>query len=239
MRAEDFSFSPATDVTFTEHGTPEQIAQLYAALAKAQGAFGPVHRSRTVTVKMREGGAYSFAYAPLEDLLAATRPALVANGLAVLTPIVRRDPRSALIVVYISHAGGAAMAFAFTFEPRPEVKDLGGQITYLRRYAYSAALNLAADDDEDDAPPEPAATTTVSQRPAKSTPSDDDMPSSSDIEKYDAGLATAKGLGIDTLPFERLPTMNRWQLRALAEQLSAEIAKVRKGATGAKHDPVR
>ena len=54
-------------------------ADLYAALVKAQGEFQPI-------VKNRDGqsGHRTFKYADLDELIQKTRPALVANGLAVM-----------------------------------------------------------------------------------------------------------------------------------------------------------
>ena len=57
--------------------------QLNEALAKAQGEFPPIPREKTVTVKTKTGGSYSFAYAPLDAILSACRPVLAKNGLAI------------------------------------------------------------------------------------------------------------------------------------------------------------
>jgi hypothetical protein len=144
-----YGVGPPATCGYTEHGSPEALGKLYAALADAQSHFGEIHRSREV-----KAGSYSFRYAPLEDLLAATRPALAAQGLAVLTPIVSTDGVLARVLATIVHKDGARLAFAFAFKATGAMKDIGGQVTYARRYAYSALLNLAADDDEDDVPSE-------------------------------------------------------------------------------------
>lgn len=134
--------------SFEERGTPEQLAALYGALARAQAKFNPIHRSKNVTIKS-DKGAYSFAYAPLEDLLAATRQALAEEGLAVLTPAGRTGGAPCVRTI-LSHQDGARLIATFEFQPLPDIKQLAGQFTYLRRYGYSALLNLASDDDADD-----------------------------------------------------------------------------------------
>ena len=62
-----------------EQPTPTQSAEtgaIVASLAKAQGAFLPVHRNRTVEVNLKDGkGKYTFAYATLDSVLDATRKA--------------------------------------------------------------------------------------------------------------------------------------------------------------------
>ena len=61
-------------------GTP----QLNAALAKAQGSFLPIIKSKTVNVTGKDGRAgYTFVYAELSDVIAATVPALSKNEIAV------------------------------------------------------------------------------------------------------------------------------------------------------------
>lgn len=150
---------PSGGADYREIGSEAQLGELYGALAKAQAAFAPVHRSKTVTIRTREGAAYTFSYAPLEDLLAATRPALGAVGLSVLTPIVRTDVSGeAAVLVVVAHAAGARIISRFSFAPTGDMKMVAGQITYLRRYGYSAMLNLAADDDAEDDGTAPAPT---------------------------------------------------------------------------------
>lgn len=149
---------PATETQravgdYQEMGTDEQIGKLYMALGMAQAQFGEIKRSKTVSVRMREGGTYTFSYAPLEDLLHATRQALTENGLALLTPIARTaGGGDAKVITILAHKDGARVIATFSFPPKADIKDLAGQITYLRRYSYSALLNLAADDDDDNRP---------------------------------------------------------------------------------------
>ncbi|KSR09690.1 hypothetical protein [Pseudomonas aeruginosa] len=38
------------------YGTPEQVAQLYAAFAKAQGAFEPIAKNREVEIPIKDKG---------------------------------------------------------------------------------------------------------------------------------------------------------------------------------------
>ncbi len=138
---------------YTERGTDEQLAKLYGALATSQGAFLPIDKNKTVTIQPREGRAYSFAYADLSTLITATRPALSANGLAVMTPIVRcENEQMSKVLCIIAHADGARIVATFCFTPNGDMKTLAGTQTYLKRYSYSSMLCLAADSDADDIP---------------------------------------------------------------------------------------
>lgn len=127
-------------------GERQAKAKLAAALAKAQGEFKPVAKNRAVQIKMREGGTYRFEYADLEQLISATRPALAANGLAVVQRITEDVLTTELI-----HADGGVLASCCEL-PRmgQDIKAYGAAITYLRRYAYGALLCISADDDLDE-----------------------------------------------------------------------------------------
>lgn len=124
-----------------------EMGKLASALAKAQAAFLPVEKTRTVKVKMRAeagGGTYSFSYAPLDTVLAATRPALAANGLALTQLIVHEE-----LVTLLMHEAGGSLEARSALPKLAKMQDLGGAITYLRRYAIQAILGVAAEEDDD------------------------------------------------------------------------------------------
>jgi hypothetical protein len=128
----------------------EKMPELFAALAKAQGEFAPIAKNRSVTIQPKEGRAYHFRYADLEAILAAVRPALAANGLALVQPVDDRD--GAKLVTALMHASGAALVSA-TQIPKigdRDPKQYGALLTYLRRYMVTALLGVAADDDLDE-----------------------------------------------------------------------------------------
>lgn len=124
------------------------MAALYAALSKAQGAFQPIVKNRDVEITMKSGGRYRFRYADLEEILTKTRPALSANGLALIQTI-----NGSNLVCQLVHADGGVITSEV---PMPSVRDLGdpksfgAAITYLRRYLVTAMLGVAADDDLDE-----------------------------------------------------------------------------------------
>ena len=135
---------------YHEFGTPEQVTALYAALGAAQGKFGQIKRSKEVYIRSEKGN-YKFAYAPLEDLIAATRPALTEVGLTVLTPAIN-ESLGAKVLIILAHKDGGRLVSEFRFMPANDIKQTAGVITYVRRYGYSSILCLAADDDADDHP---------------------------------------------------------------------------------------
>lgn len=127
-------------------------AALYGALAKAQGAFQPIVKNRDVTIAMKAGGSYRFRYADLEEIIAKTRPALSANGLA-LIQTVEHGQQGPLLVCRLMHAQGGMIASEVSMPTARDLGDpkaFGAAITYLRRYMVTAMLGVAADDDLDE-----------------------------------------------------------------------------------------
>lgn len=141
---------PAPD--FEERGTDAQLTELYAALAAARGEFGEIRRS--AEVKIDGKASYKFKYAPMEELLAATVPALSKHGLIVMLPFMRTMDDAAKQLLIIAHRAGARLVFTFPFHAAGDVKIFGGQTTYYQRYMYRSALSLAADADLDEIPDE-------------------------------------------------------------------------------------
>jgi hypothetical protein len=124
------------------------MAALYAALAKAQGAFQPIVKNRDVEITMKSGGRYRFRYADLEEILTKTRPALSANGLALIQTV-----HEGRLVCSLVHADGGSMSSTVDMPSARDLgdpKSFGAAITYLRRYLVTAMLGVAADDDLDE-----------------------------------------------------------------------------------------
>lgn len=188
---------------FEERGTDVQLAALYGALATARGAFAPITKRREVTVKMRSGDKYTFAYADMDELLQATTPALAANGLAFMSPFTRMQPGVMTQRVILAHAGGARLVFTFKSSPPDgeDLKTLGGYQTYLTRYAYRSVLALSGGEDADDMPQEQGRNEQVAQARDKAAPSKPAAPAQRPppqapdrriVPSNDAGIAELK-----------------------------------------------
>jgi ERF superfamily len=123
----------------------EPMRALNAALVAAQSEFPPIERSKTVNVRTREQGTYSFSYAPLDAILEKTRPALTKHGLALTQQLTATGLRTEL-----RHKDGAKIGGTFPLPHTPtSAQQLGSLLTYLRRYAIVALLGVAAEDDDD------------------------------------------------------------------------------------------
>ena len=131
----------------------DPLAQLYGALAKAQGDFLPLAKNREVEIAMSKGGRFRFRYADLEAVLASTRPAMAKHGLSVHQVVegVPNTPSSELVTV-LAHEGGGTVRSVMPLPSNHggDIKSFGATLTYLRRYALTSLLCIAADDDLDE-----------------------------------------------------------------------------------------
>ena len=121
---------------------------LFGALATAQGEFTDVER--TLKAKIESTRAkYEYAYAPLDEVLSAVRPALSKNGLAIMQfPF---TSRGALTVrTMLGHSSGEWMENDLAIGmASSDPQSLGSAITYLRRYALMSNLGVAPAYDDD------------------------------------------------------------------------------------------
>lgn len=134
---------------------PRSIEKLAAALAKAQGAFTTIAKTRTVKVRTKNratgefSGEYEYSYAELDAVIAATRPALSANGLAAVQSV-KSDGKKVRIVTELLHESGQRLILGvLDLDGDGTPQGMGSVITYGRRYSLAAALCVAAESDDD------------------------------------------------------------------------------------------
>lgn len=127
---------------------PEVMAPLFEAWAKAQAEFGSVKATSRVTFKNVD-----FKFAPLSDILGVVRPALNKFGLT-LTQRTKHIPfgngNGLKVVTTLLHESGASYAIESVpvFYNVNDIKNLGAQVTYLRRYEVKTLLGIEADSEE-------------------------------------------------------------------------------------------
>ncbi len=138
----------------------DQLDQIAAAMAKAQGEFASPEQNRTVVVQPKDGGrSYEFAYSTLDNVIKSVRGPLAANGLWFTQDVEEVDGKdehgNPVIVPYletcIMHASGQWMRgrIKLRFEKLTN-QGVGSAISYMRRYALLSALGIASDFEDDD-----------------------------------------------------------------------------------------
>ena len=123
---------------------------LVAALAKAQSVITAPARNRVVTVRTRTGGSYTFRYATLDHIIEGIRKPLTDNGLW-FTQIIERDEdgKYRLVTRLLHESGEAIESHTPLLVEDKGNQAFGSSLTYMRRYALTALLGIAADEDDD------------------------------------------------------------------------------------------
>lgn len=129
--------------------TSQSIATLAASLALAQAKFEPIKRTEKVDYATT-AGRKKYNYAPLEEVIAATRKALSENGLAVLQITNEIVESTFVLETLITHKSGEWIKGKMTVAAYPaNPQQQGSALTYARRYALSAILGVASEEDDD------------------------------------------------------------------------------------------
>lgn len=125
------------------------LAALFGALAEVAAEIENPSKTSKARIPTKQGGAFEFKYAPLDAIIAQTRPLLARHGLCVIQYPVDVGTRAGVSTWIVHSKGGAFDCGIVSLAVGDDPKALGAAITYLRRYAYCAALNIAADEDAD------------------------------------------------------------------------------------------
>jgi hypothetical protein len=135
----------------------EQINELAAALAKAQGEFG-------VARKSADNPFFKSKYADLAEVVSACRAQLSKHGLAVIQQVLR-DEAGVFLRSTLAHSSGQWIASEYAVRPMRVVKDregrateveandpqsVGSALTYARRYSWAALTGVVTDSEDDD-----------------------------------------------------------------------------------------
>ena len=131
----------------------ESIAQLAAALAKAQGELVNPEKSLVATIKSEGAAEQTFRYAPLSSGLDIVRKTLGQQGIAVMQTT-STDPAAGVIMLttMLAHASGEWIASDWPVCPITETAvphRMGAALTYARRYALFTLVGIAGEDDMD------------------------------------------------------------------------------------------
>lgn len=122
---------------------------IFTALAKAQGEFPSVPKNKSYSL----GKGKPIRYADLESVISAVRPVLAKYGIAVTQNVKHEDGKVGVETVLL-YGEGQSLSNGFVFAP-PQgggngvLQQLGGALTYLRRYSLCSALCITADEDDD------------------------------------------------------------------------------------------
>jgi hypothetical protein len=126
---------------------------LLAAMLAVQGEAPTMPKDRTVKGKTKTGGEYTYSYTPLDTIVEKVGPLLHKNGL-VWSTLPGRDAHGDPALRYrLAHAttGEVLEGEMPLMLADQDAQSMGSAITYMRRYALCAVLNIVADADDDGA----------------------------------------------------------------------------------------
>lgn len=124
------------------------LSALAAAMCKVQAELPKLERDRTVEV-VSQKGSYSYSYATLANLSEAVLPLLAKHGLSfVAMPGSSSEGRMSLNY-HLMHESGESLTGEFPISAEGGIQQLGGRITYARRYILAAIVGIAADEDDE------------------------------------------------------------------------------------------
>jgi hypothetical protein len=143
----------ARPVATTVLQSSDEVNGIIEALCKAQAQFGAVTKDRVADVQSRSGASFKYGYATLAAVIAAVRPALNAQGIALVQSAnVVNGERAVLLQVdtRFLHTSGQWLGSVLRL-PLGDVtpQGMGSLLTYLRRYGLSALAGVASEEDDD------------------------------------------------------------------------------------------
>ena len=125
----------------------ESIAELSAALSKAQGAMQGA-------IKDSSNPFFKSSYADLASVWDACRKPLSDNGLSVVqtSDLLPEHPDMVCIETILCHASGQWIKGRLAVKPvKSDPQSVGSCITYLRRYSLQSIVGIAPEDDDGNA----------------------------------------------------------------------------------------
>lgn len=121
----------------------DDIKDLLTALSKAQGKFKPVAFDRS-------NPHYKSKYASLSAIEEMIKAPLESNGLSIIHILNNNDKGDLVLETVLGHVSGQWIASEFRLLlSKQDMQGLGSAVTYAKRYALSALLNVSSDEDDD------------------------------------------------------------------------------------------
>jgi ERF superfamily len=130
----------------------EQAQGLMGALLKVQQEAPRLVKEAEAKITSSKGTSFSYRYVPLDVLMEAIQPILTKNELVWISLPCRDEQNQPALKYRLTHVPSGeeieeTMPLVLTTQQDP--KGHGSAITYARRYAITAVLNLSASKDDD------------------------------------------------------------------------------------------
>lgn len=131
----------------------ETITKISAALTKSWGEIENPKHNKRVTVRMKNGGQYNFEYTDLGGIIDTVRPVFKENGISIIqhayTDLIDNRPFISVVTKLMHTSGEWIESKPLQILASQNIQDMGGQITYMKRYSLSALLGISTEEDDD------------------------------------------------------------------------------------------
>jgi hypothetical protein len=126
----------------------DTIGQLAEALSAFQGEVSDPSTDQLAKIPGKDGKqGYVYTYANLAGYLKMARPLLAKNGLA-FTQGVSSVQGGVTVTSMLMHKSGEWLRESFSMQASGSPQQIGGIITYARRYSAAPLLGIATEDDD-------------------------------------------------------------------------------------------
>lgn len=131
----------------------ETIAKIAPALVKSWGEIENPKHNTSVKVHTRKGTSYTFDYTDLNGIFEEAKKVLKENGIAIMqnayTDLIEGQSMVMVETMMIHTSGEWMQSNTLKMPTSVNIQDMGGQITYMKRYSLSAMLGIATEKDDD------------------------------------------------------------------------------------------
>lgn len=131
----------------------ENNKSIAKALTAAWGSIETPKHNTNVTVKTKSGSTYEFSYTDLDGIYEAIKEVYRENKIAVLQDAKTTFGEPGMLVsvetMLLHESGEWVKSESLKAIAAQSMQDLGGQITYMKRYSLSAMLGIATEKDDD------------------------------------------------------------------------------------------
>ena len=143
-------------MSLQERWEANQAAKAFAvAVSGFQADCPPVLKERTASVPTKSGGKFEFGFASFDNVMATARPHLQKWGIAVsFDTDAATVPGKLRVVCNVrvgTHTQSTTVLFPVPVLSTNDTQAFGAAITYGKRYALCAALNIVVTDEDNDA----------------------------------------------------------------------------------------
>ncbi|GAA5418055.1 hypothetical protein Pryu01_03137 [Paraliobacillus ryukyuensis] len=131
----------------------ESNTKIAPALAKAWSELeNPKHNS-SVKVNTKSGSSYTFDYTDLGGILDEAKRVYKENDLVIVqnayTNVLDGKQFVSVETMILHSSGEFVKSEPLQMQASTSIQDMGGQVTYMKRYSLSAMLGIATEKDDD------------------------------------------------------------------------------------------